>query len=306
MISDLIVILFAAGVFAVVYSAIIVLLNRLGKKDWMAEIRKLQRVRDTGLSDSLQKWVMTAEKEMGKVGVLQGISDRRVFLLLSLPLSAVGFWMGVAYFHNGVAAILAALIGILLPDQIAYARDKAYREKVVEQLGAAVRMFAAEFSETPSAVRAINMISKRLPDPIGRIFRQTDKEFTSGKDVNCVLINLSQKLNSEYGKLFVQLVRISFEDSAVAPMFTRLAQRLAAQQKLVRKNRIEVTAERAVSMGMNILVIPAYLFVCRLMPESPAYFADTATGRMIIVFCLLAVVVGIVMDRFVGQGGELI
>jgi pilus assembly protein CpaF len=296
---------FAASIFIIIFSLSYFLLSGLGKKDWLVEIRKLQKMRETGLTDSLQRWILQAEKEMGKTGVLRSISNRRVFLLISLPLAVGGLWIGVTSFHNLVAAILLAMIGILLPEQIAYAREKGYREKVTEQLGTAVRMFAAEYTETPNAMRAIGLICPRLPEPIGEIFRRADRGFTTGNDVNRVLIDLAKKLNSEYGRLFVQLLRISFEDSAVSPMFTRLATRLAGQQKLIRKNRVEVTAERVVSMGLNVLVVPAYLFASRVMPESPAFFANTATGRVIIVFCLVSVIVGIVMDRVLGQGGEL-
>jgi pilus assembly protein CpaF len=271
----------------------------------MAEVKKLRKVADAGLSDSLQKWIIQAEKEIGKTSIFQSVGNKTVYLLIAAPLAVGGVYMGVAYFHNLVAAVLLSAIGILLPEQIAYARSKTMQDKLLEQLGTAVRMFAAEFSETPNTIRVIKAIAPKMPSPIGEIFRQVDKEFTSGKDVNRVLINLSHKLSSEYGRLFVQLLRISFEDSSVKPMFLRLATRLQGQQKLIRKNRIEMTAERYVSIGMNTLIIPAYIEMCRIMPESRAYFANTATGRMIIVLALVSVIVGIAMDRMIGRGGEL-
>jgi pilus assembly protein CpaF len=298
-------VVFAAGVFVIAFTACHYLFGKIGKTDWLAEIKKIQNIRDTGLSDSMQKWIMRAEKEVGKAGILNRFSNRKTFLIAVLPLSAAGLWFGLAYFHNLVAAVLLALIGVLLPEQIAYAQERTYQEKVMEQLGTAVRMFAAEYTETPNTIRALGLAAARLPDPIGTIFRQTGKDFTSGKDINGVLIGLSRKLDFEYGRLFVQLLRLSFEDSAVGPMFMRLASRLASQQKLIRKNRVEVALDRSLSILLNLAVIPVYIFISRTVPDAPGYFVATASGRTIIAICLVSIIVGIVLDRMLGQGGEM-
>ena len=161
---------FAVSVFVIVFSISSLLFSNLGKKDWTAEIRKLQNIRETGLSDSMQRWIMRAEKEIGKNNIL---SNAGAVLPFALFLSAAGFWFGLAVLGNLVAAMLMAAIGVLLPEQILYNRQQAEKEKMMEQLGTAVRMFAAEYIETPNSIRAINQIANQLPDPIGAVFQQS-------------------------------------------------------------------------------------------------------------------------------------
>jgi pilus assembly protein CpaF len=277
------------------------LFANLGKKDWTAEIRKLQNIRETGLSDSMQRWIMRAEKEIGKNHTL---SNAGAVLPFALFLSAAGFWFGMAVLGNLAAAMLMAAIGVLLPEQVLYNRQQAEKEKMMEQLGTAVRMFAAEYIETPNSIRAINQIANQLPDPIGAVFQRVAKNFSSGKSVDEVLIGLSQKLNFEYGRLFVQLLRLSFEDSAVGPMFTGLSAKLAGQQKLIRKGRVDVALDRGMVVGMNLGIIPAYYIASRMVPEAPMFFTQTAAGRSIVVLCLISAITGMVLDRFLNRGGE--
>ncbi|MGD0620952.1 MAG: hypothetical protein ABSA82_00580 [Thermacetogeniaceae bacterium] len=292
---------FGAGIFAAVFAASYILISMIGKTDWLVEIKKIQKIRESGLPDSLQRWVLQAEKGIDKVGIGW---HGKVFVI-SLPLSAVGFWFGLLHFHNLIAAILLAVIGVLIPDQIVYNQEKTYRGKVMEQFGTAVRMFAAEYAETPNAIRAIGIIAPQLPDPIGVIFRQAERDFSVGRDVNDALIRLSQKLNFEYGRLFVQILRLSVEDSAVGPMFTRLALRLSSQQKLIRKSMVEVSMDRMLAIAMNLAIVPAYLLVLRTMPDSYAFFVNTVIGRIIIVACLAFVIIGISLDRLLDRGGEM-
>ncbi len=292
---------FAVSVFVIVFSISSLLFAGLGKKDWTAEIRKLQNIRETGLSDSMQRWIMRSEKEIGKNNTL---SSAGAVLPFALFLSAAGFWFGLAVLGNLVAAMLMAIIGVLLPEQILYNRQQAKKEKMMEQLGAAVRMFAAEYIETPNSIRAINQIANQLPDPIGAVFKQVDKDFSSGKGVDDALIGLSLKLNFEYGRLFVQLLRLSFEDSAVGPMFTGLSAKLAGQQKLIRKGRVDVALDRGMVVGMNLGIIPAYYIASRMVPEAPVFFTQTAAGRSIVVLCLISAITGMVLDRFLSRGGE--
>ena len=230
-------VVFAAGVFILAVSVSYLLFSRLGSRDWMAGIKKLRNVRRHRPIGLVAEVDPSSGERDGQGRHISKYRQQNCVPIISILLAVIGVYMGMAYFHSLVAAVLLALIGILLPEQISYTRNKTMQEKLLEQLGTAVRMFAAEFSETPNTVKVIKVIAPNLPSPIGEIFRQVDQEFTSGKDVNRVLINLSHKLSSEYGRLFVQLLRISFEDSSVKPMFLRLATRLQGQQKLIQEKQ---------------------------------------------------------------------
>lgn len=289
--------LFGTGVFLIGFAAAMGVAAGTNRAEWRGRLRAL---RDIRMSSSLQKWVADAEKRMNVPAVRRrGL----LYTVLVVVLSLAGLWFGFFHLQNPVAGLLLGLCGVLLPEQVWYYRERSYREKILEQLGAAVRVFAAEYSDTPHMVRALIAAAEKLPDPIGKILRKAGKDLVAGKDRDDVLIELGRKLDSEYGRMFVQLLRLSAEDEAVKPLFSHLAARLAGQQNLIRKNRVELAADRLVSLTLNASVIPLYFLMRRVVPESGEFFIATAAGKMIVALCIGSVVAGMLLDRLIG-GGE--
>lgn len=289
------VLLFATGVF-IAASALIMWVLGVFEARNRAGIRVLRVGVLSELSGSLQKWVALAEKEMRL-----GFFRRRgpLLFLAALPLAAAGFWFGVVYLRNPPAALILAAIGAFFPEQVMYYRDRARREKVLEQLGAAVRVFAAEYSETPHTIQALGTTARKLPDPIGSILRQAERDLIN-KERDEALLELGRKLDSEYGRMFVQLLRLSFEDEAVKPLFTRLALRLTEQQNLIRKNRVEIAADRLGSLGLSAAAVPVYFMMRRVIPESAEFFSTTLAGKFLVAACMLSVLGAMLLDRFMG------
>jgi Flp pilus assembly protein TadB len=290
---------FAVSVFVVVMLIALELLKSFNKTDWQKNLLAFQSIRKINLSNSLQNWVLRAEKELNGPKILRRDPG---FLLFITILAIAGFVFGLSWLKNPVGAIVLAVAGVVLPEQIMFNRERTYREKIIEQLGAAVRIFAAEYSDTPHPVSALGKAARRLPDPIGGILRNTEKDLILGKDRDAVLINLAKELDSEYGRMFVQLLRLSFEDEAVKPLFSRLAARISSQQNLLRKNRIETAADRIMAVILNTSVIPVYFLMRKMVPETHEFFTMTATGRLVIVLCLLSVIIGATLDRLMNRG----
>lgn len=268
---------------------------------------RLARLASSGvrtLSGSLERWAARAEKGMRRRVFTAANAPYLAFVLL---LSLAGFYAGAAYLRNLPAAALLAAAGVVFPEQVRRIRERAYREKVLEQLGAAVRVFAAEYSDTPQPAKALAAAAGKLPDPIGSVLRRAARDLTTARnygEVDGVLIKLGRELHGEYGKMFVQLLRLSFEDEAVKPLFAKLAARVTAQQDLVRKNRLEVSVDRLLAVVLNLAVIPAYLFVSRIVPEAKEFFLATAAGKGVVVLCLLSAVAGGIMDIAFGGVGD--
>ncbi|WP_157109846.1 type II secretion system F family protein [Thermanaeromonas toyohensis] len=230
------------------------------------------------------------------------VSNLPYLILLGLC-SACGLWFGIFYLRNPLAGIILAAGGVVFPEQVRRLRRRARREKVIEQLGAAVRVFSAEYSDTPHPVKALAATAAKLPDPVGGILRRTVSGLTAARnseDVDVALINMGRELGGEYGKMFAQLVRLSFEDEAVKPLFSRLAARITAQQDLVRKNRLEISVDRALALILNLAVVPVYFIVVRTVPEASEFFHATAAGKGVIALCLFSAVVGSLLDIVIG------
>lgn len=257
------------------------------------------------ISDTLQKWMIRAGNEYSRKLFRVGKVPYLLFLCL---LALVGFWVGFAFLKNLLAAVLLAFICVVLCEQVRAGRKRAYREKVVEQLGAAVRVFSTEYADTPHPVKALATASNKLPDPIGAILRRTARDLSSSRnydEIDRALLHMDRKLSNEYGRLFVQLLRLSFEDQAVKPLFARLAARVTTQQDLIRKNRLEVSLDRKLAVFLNLAVIPAYFFVSKVVPEAKEFFTTTAAGKGLVALCLFSMAVGSLLDILMGGGEQV-
>ncbi|MDQ0287505.1 pilus assembly protein CpaF [Desulfofundulus luciae] len=298
-------VLFCAGAAVSVTSLVLLCWRLFARGTLRARLARLASSGARTLSSSLEKWAARAEKGMRRKLFTAANAPYLAFVLL---LSLAGFYAGVVYLHNLPAALLMAATGVIFPEQVRRIRERGYREKVLEQLGAAVRVFAAEYSDTPHTTKALAAAASKLPDPIGGILRRAASDLVSSRrpdDVDEALIRLGRELTGEYGRMFVQLLRLSFEDEAVKPLFTKLAMRVTAQQDLVRKNRLEVSVDRMLAVVLNLAVVPAYLFVSRIVPESKEFFLATAAGKGVVVLCLLSALTGGILDILTGgAGGE--
>jgi len=292
--------LFSLGVAASAGSAAYVLLKATKPEKYRDRLAFLARQGKKTLPTAVERWVSLAsegmkEKVVGPRGAM--------YVTIVAMLALAGFVFGFAYLSNSLAAVMLAAAGVVFPEQIRRSRRRAYREKVLEQLGAAIRVFAAEYSDTPHPVKALDASAKKMPDPVGGILKQAVSSLVSAKsssDVDAVLIRMGRELSGEYGKMFVQLLRLSFEDEAVKPLFAKLAARVTAQQDLVRKDKLETAMDRVLVLVLNLAVIPVYFLIVRAMPESGEFFR-TAAGKGIVALCLFSAVTAGLLDILFGS-----
>lgn len=296
---------FSAGTFLVAGASVLTLFRLAGTGG--IRIRPVAgfKVRTYGdISDALQKFAARAGKEYGRVFSV----GKTPYLIFLCFLALVGFYAGIAYLKNLPAAALLACICVVLPEQVRAGRRRFHREKVIEQLGASVRVFAAEYSDTPHPVKALAAASGKLPDPIGTVMRRAVRDLSSSRnfdEIDAALLRLGKELGNEYGRLFVQLLRISFEDEAVKPLFARLAARITSQQDLIRKNRLGINMDRMLAAGLNLAIVPAYFFVIKVVPEAREFFTSTMAGKGLVALCLLSVAAGSLMDIILVGGGDI-
>lgn len=220
------------------------------------------------------------------------------YILIAIIFSIMGVLFGILWLNNIVASLLLFVFGLAFPQLIMLQIASQRQEKIIEQLSLATRIFAAEYNNTPHTLRAIGITGKRLPDPIGAIFLRAEQEFLVGEEPEKVIRRMSERIGTSYGKMFGHLLNTSTTDEAVKPLFSRFAAQLTSQQEIIKKNRREVTVDR-VSIGiLNSSMVPAFLLINKIIPESYQFFTATLFGKGIVDFCLLSVTVGIVLDVF--------
>ncbi len=282
------------GIFLFIFLSVFCTLRAIQKKQKESR-EKLEEIRKQ-FAEIIPNW-----KEAKAVKSI-GLHLTPIYFLMAAVGGIAGILFGILWLHNNIAAVLLFIIGVALPQQILMQRELHRHEHIMEQLGTAVRIFAAEYNDTPHTFRALSNTAERLPEPIASIFKKTEQDYLMGKDSNDIFDSLSRELKIEYGKIFVQLLKISMIDEAVKPLFLKMAIRLTSQQELVRKNRKELMVDRVVSGMLNITMVPAFIVVNKIIPESHNFFVNTSPGKGIVVVCILSVMAGVMLDLFATKG----
>ncbi len=116
---------------------------------------------------------------------------------------------------------------------------------------------------------------------------------------------MAKKINTPYGRLFVQLLRQSFDDSTVNKLFIRLGTRLSVQQELIQENNKQTSSNKLLIILLNIALIPAFLTVIKLFPDSYEFFTEDIIGRLIVILALTTASGAIILDRVLNGGDRI-
>jgi Flp pilus assembly protein TadB len=121
-----------------------------------------RRPQQVATTMSLMEWAKEASKHLEDSQL-----DRPIWLLgIYAGCGVVGLIFGFAYFHTVPAGILCGLLAFFIPEQFVNQRLLARNNKLIEQLGMAVRLFSSEYRDTPHPVRALDITSKKVPNPL--------------------------------------------------------------------------------------------------------------------------------------------
>lgn len=248
--------------------------------------------------DAVDAWIAAADARLARAGFrLRG--SRYALLVAALGLSA--FLAGLLLFRNLAAALLMAASAVLLPDQAVARRIEARRQLMIDQMAAAVRVFAAEFLATPQVQKGLHAVAERIPDPVGRVFRDACERLDLGDRLEPVLVEMMAAFDFEYGRMFVQLLRQAAHDASVAPLFAELVARMETHLELARKSRAELAGERLLALVMMATPLPGYLFMRAVVPETTEFLVNNFWGRLAVVGVFLSMLLWAAVDRLFGR-----
>jgi len=260
-------------------------------------IMKMSKANDE-LPKWLDSWMQRTDERIQRSGVQIPIG--RYFLGIILG-AILGFFIGLVMLRNPVVAIIMFFSGFLIPDMILIGYIQKRRLKIIEQLGTAVRIFAAEYADTAQVPRALYQTAKRVPDPLGSILLKSARNISAGKSKNDVLDDLIKDLNFDYGKLFVYFLGLAWEDVSVKPLFPKLATRIASLQSLLQKNNASLAYGRIMAMGINALIIPVFFLVRWKLPGAGDFMLGHPTGRLLVTLSFISVLIGLILDRVLSE-----
>lgn len=295
----------ARPVFGAAASRLQALLAARGRRarlaDMPAAVRRFFQEEAAG-QDALppwaRRWLALAERRLAKAGVRVPVGRYAAGTILA---AASGIGVGLWFLNNLPAALVLAAAAFLVPDTWLAARIQARRRKMIDQLAAAVRLFAAELADTPHVQRALARIAPNVPPPLGTVLRRAADDLTTGTDRAEVFKWLMEELDFDYGRMFVMLMQIAWDDAAARPLFSRLAMRVGSLQALIRTGQKEVALTRAMAMALNALTLPMFFFVRAAIPGGAEFLTGHPLGRFLVFLCFASVLVGMLVDRAMSE-----
>ncbi len=219
---------------------------------------------------------------------------KNINLLAVVVMGAVFVWL-----RNLAPALIAAIIVIYLPHQIAYYKNKSHRSRVLEQLSSAVSLFTNTITITKSIPRSLETVGLRIPDPVGGIFRKAYAELTFNTPLEQVSESIAQRLDIPYGYIFAKLlVSAETQGDAITPLFRDLSYKISSARDQQNFQTTELSATRITNIILLALPAPAYFLLSSKFQEMAIFAASTA-GRVIFTLWLLAIILWMFMDRLI-------
>ncbi len=242
-------------------------------------------------ADTVSNWMVRVEKHLKRRNTRLKAS---VYIVLLAFAITTGIFLG-SILNNALAAILIAVIGFVIPEQIFLYIILRQRLVKFDQLVEACPVFASELQRV-HVTRALGNTGRSIPDPIGRIFRQAERDLIATNEPKEAFGRMLRHMDFNYGKDFISRAYDCYFNSAVAPMFVDLGQEMESKRKRLHENIAKLFQDRILSIAMLLMFFPTYAIATRVVPTTWEFMTQTIAGKFLICLYLLSVALGPVMD----------
>ncbi|WP_031516854.1 type II secretion system F family protein [Desulfofalx alkaliphila] len=255
----------------------------------LVEFLKQQKQKQV-LSPHISHWMSRVDKYLK---LRNSTMKASVYVLLISFAITTGLFTGAAM-NNPLAAVLLTIIAFVIPEQIFH--YIALRRKLFkfDQLVEACPVFASEL-ERVKVAHALGNTGRSIPDPVGKIFRQAERDLTS-RDPQEAFGRMVKELDFNYGRDFVSRAHDCYYNSAVAPMFLELGKEMESKRKRLHEKISQLFQDRIISILTLLLFFPAYAIAASVVPTTWEFMTQTVGGKLLICLYLLSVGIGPMLD----------
>jgi len=236
-------------------------------------------------------------RELERAGSRMSVGE---FVLLVAVMAVAGLLLGQ---RIGIAAapLLAALFAALSFLQLKR-KQRARLKKFEAQLPEAVDMLVNAMKSGYSLQAAMKFVGDEMSAPLGPEFTRLYDEQRLGMEVRNALLNLQDRIDTLDCKMFVTALLIQRETGGnLAEVLTNLAT-LMRERVGIRGQIDTLTAEPKMSAVVLGLLPPTlFLLISVLNREYLTPLWMTPTGRFMLVYGVISVVVGYFILRKIGQ-----
>jgi len=217
-----------------------------------------------------------------------------VFLLISLILAIIGFYLSYMVFQTVILSLPAAILIGLIPFLVASAKKNQRIKKFERQLPDALDLVARSLRAGHAFSGGLQMVAEEFDAPLGTEFQKTVAQISLGVSVEQALKNLADRVDCPDLKFFAVSVIIQRDSGG------NLAEILESISNLIRgrfKLRGKIRALSAEGRLSAIIMIGIPFFIgTTLFVMSPEYirilFTD-ATGKILVILALVMMGLGV-------------
>lgn len=218
-----------------------------------------------------------------------GLQNSFVFLdprkLMLLSGGAVVGGMIVGYTAIGyLGLIIGAVVGAASPSALTRYIDKRRRDQFVYQLPDALRAMAGSLRAGGTAIRAIELIALRQPNPIAQEFGLVLAEHKLGRDINDALADVQVRMKCDELRLVNSAISISRSVGGnLADSLDALSRTLQSKAQVEGKIKALTSMGRMQGwvVGMLPIVVGYMLYLQR--PEEMMLMFTTWMGWVVVV-----------------------
>jgi len=183
-----------------------------------------------------------------------------VFILGSIALGAIGFFGGLKYFPEPIAAVVLAVILLLVPYFLLRIAEKSYYNKFADQLPEALDLLARAVRSGHALTSGLELIAEEMEDPIGSEFAATVDEMKLGLTMKEALDNLCERIPSTDLRFFAIAVLVQKETGGnIAEVLDNISRLIRERLQFARQVRA-LTAEGRYSAGV-LIILPILMFI---------------------------------------------
>ena len=243
-------------------------------------------------------------------GYISYIRNRATALMYSVDISKLTIVLGVLFlaivlyrFKNIVPALLALVIVLIIPSQIAYVLQKKARRDVLDQLVNAVRAFTSEYAISLNIKNAIYIVSTSTKGRVSDIFRDAYIRLSYGENLEGVMGIAAKNMGISYGYVFANLIVLAHQRGTdVIQLLYDLSSEIKIEQEKENLRYSETTIDNRFNLVLILGAVAEYLFLsARLGDKLQEFMLNTQAGTFIFTLWLLSIVVWIAVDRVVND-----
>jgi tight adherence protein B len=220
------------------------------------------------------------------------------FVLFSLALGGVGFWLALWLLHQLPLALVVGGILLFLPWLALQVAEQQVLRRFDEQLPEALDLLARALRSGNALAAGLAMVSEEMPDPVRGEFAETVDEINLGLSMREALENLCHRVPTRDCRMFTLAVIIQKDTGGnIAEILDNIS-RLVRERMQFRRQVQALTAEGRLSAWILILLpVVMFFYIFWVNHDYAALLWKEEIGRMMLGGALLLQFLGVLVIR---------